>query len=108
LQDSTSSAVDAIRQIAARMQEINQLTAAVAAAVENQSSSTDEISHNVTSAAQGTSHVVEVLDEVAGATTETRTSAEVVRDAWETVANSAPSRARSPLFGSRWKTSSPG
>jgi methyl-accepting chemotaxis protein len=86
VQDSTSSAVDAIRQIAARMQEINQFTAAVAAAVEEQSSSTDEISHNVTSAAHGTSHVVEVLGEVAGATTETRTSAEVVRDASETVA----------------------
>ncbi len=86
VQESTSSAVDAIRQIAARMQEINQYTAAVAAAVEEQSSSTNEISHNVTSAAQGTSHVVEVLGEVSGATTETRTSAEVVRDASETVA----------------------
>jgi PAS domain S-box-containing protein len=86
VQDSTSSAVDAIRQIAARMQEINQYAAAVAAAVEEQSSSTNEISHNVTSAAQGTSHVVEVLGEVAGATTETRASAEVVRNASETVA----------------------
>jgi len=86
VQDSTSGAVDAIRQIAARMQEINQFTAAVAAAVEEQSSSTDEISHNLTSAAQCTSHVVEVLGEVAGATTDTRTSAEVVRDASETVA----------------------
>jgi methyl-accepting chemotaxis protein len=86
VQDSTSSAVDAIRQIAARMQEINQFTAAVAAAVEEQSSSTDEISHNVTSAAQGTSHVIEVVGEVAGATTETHTYAEVVRDASETVA----------------------
>ena len=72
VQDSTSGAVDAIRQIAARMQEINQYTAAVATAVEQQNSATGEISHNVASAAKGTGHVVAVLNEVAGAATETR------------------------------------
>jgi len=85
VQDSTSGAVDAIRQIAARMQEINQYTSAVAAAVEQQNSATGEISHNVASAAKGTGHVVSVLGEVAGAATETRISAEVVRDASQTV-----------------------
>jgi methyl-accepting chemotaxis protein len=85
VQNSTSSAVDAIRQIAARMQEINQYTSAVAAAVEQQNSATGEISHNVASAAEGTGHVVAVLGDVAGAATETRASAEVVRDASETV-----------------------
>jgi methyl-accepting chemotaxis protein len=85
VQDSTGGAVDAIRQIAARMQEINQYTSAVAAAVEQQNSATGEISHNVASAAEGTGHVVAVLGEVAGAATETRASAEVVRDASQTV-----------------------
>ncbi len=85
VQDSTTGAVEAIRQIAARMQEINQHTSEVAAAVEQQNAATGEISHNVASAAQGTSHVVEVLGEVSGAATETRASAEVVRDASETV-----------------------
>ncbi len=85
VQNSTSGAVDAIRQIAARMQEINQYTAAVAASVEQQNSATSEISQNVASAAEGTGHVVDVLGEVAGAATATRTSAEVVRDASETV-----------------------
>ena len=85
VQNSTSSAVDAIRQIAARMQEINQFTSAVAVAVEQQNSATGEISHNVASAAQGTGHVVAVLSDVAGAATETRASAEVVRDASATV-----------------------
>jgi len=85
VQDSTGGAVDAIRQIAARMQEINQYTSAVAAAVEEQNSATGEISHNVASAAEGTGHVVSVLGEVAGAATETRASAEVVRDASQTV-----------------------
>ena len=85
VQNSTSGAVEAIRQIAARMQEINQYTAAVAASVEQQNSATGEISHNVASAAEGTGHVVAVLGEVAGAATETRSSAEVVRDASATV-----------------------
>ena len=80
VQNSTSGAVEAIRQIAARMQEINDSTAAATASVIQQSSATDEISHNVASAADGTGHVV-VLGEVAGAATETRSSAEVVRDA---------------------------
>ena len=85
VQNSTAGAVDAIRQIAARMQEINHYTSAVAAAVEQQNAATGEISHNVASAAQGTGPVVAVLGEVAGAATETRASAEVVRDASETV-----------------------
>jgi PAS domain S-box-containing protein len=85
VQESTSGAVEAIRQIAARMREINQYTSAVAAAVEQQNAATGEISHNVTSAAQGTGQVVSVLNEVAGAATETRGSAEVVRDASESV-----------------------
>jgi methyl-accepting chemotaxis protein len=85
VQNSTSGAVEAIRQIATRMQEINQYTTAVAASVEQQNAATGEISHNVASAAKGTGHVVAVLDQVAGAATETRSSAQVVRDASQTV-----------------------
>jgi methyl-accepting chemotaxis protein len=85
VQQSTTSAVEAIRQIAARMHEINGNTTAVAAAVEEQNSATSEISRNVASAAQGTGDVVTVLEEVAGAATQTRSSAEVVRDASEAV-----------------------
>jgi methyl-accepting chemotaxis protein len=85
VQNSTAGAVDAIRQIVARMNEINQFTAAVAAAVEQQNAATGEISHNVAGAAQGTGSVVVVLGEVAGAATETSASASVVRDASETV-----------------------
>jgi methyl-accepting chemotaxis protein len=85
VQNSTGGAVEAIGQIAARMQEINQYTSAVAAAIEEQNAATGEISHNVASAAEGTGHVVAALGEVAGAATETRASAEVVRDASQTV-----------------------
>jgi archaellum component FlaC len=85
VQNSTAGAVDAIRQIAARMQEINQFTSAVAASVEQQNSATGEISHNVASAAKGAGQVVSVLGAVANAATETRSSAETVRDASEAV-----------------------
>ncbi len=85
VQQSTGGAVEAIRKIAARMHDINQYTTAVATAVEQQSSATGEISHNVAGAAQGSSQVVEVLNEVVGAATETRESAEIVRDASQTV-----------------------
>ncbi len=85
VQGSTSGAVDAIRHIAARMHEINRYTAAVAASVEQQNSATGEISHNVASAAESTGQVVSVLGEVSGAATETRASAEIVRDASQTV-----------------------
>jgi len=83
VQNSTASAVEAIRQISTRMQEISEYTTAVAASVEEQNAATGEISHNVASAAQGTSQVVAVLGEVAGAATETRSSAAIVRDASE-------------------------
>jgi uncharacterized protein YoxC len=83
VQNSTASAVEAIRQIATRMREINEYTTAVAASVEEQNAATGEISHNVASAAQGTSQVVAMLGEVVGAATETRSSAKVVRDASE-------------------------
>jgi len=85
VQDSTSGAVEAIRQIAERMQEINGNTTAVAASVEQQNLATGEISRSVQSAAEGTNQVVTVLGEVAGAATQTRSSAEVVRDASEAV-----------------------
>jgi len=81
VQNSTGGAVEAIRQIATRMREINASTAAVAAAVEQQNSATGEISRNVASAADETGNVVAVLDEVTSAATETRSSAGALRDA---------------------------
>jgi methyl-accepting chemotaxis protein len=85
VQGSTSGAVEAIRQIAARMQEINRHTSVVADSVEKQNSATGEISRNVAGAADSTGHVVAVLSEVTNAATETRASAEIVRDSSQTV-----------------------
>ena len=67
------------------MQEINGNTSAVATSVEQQNLATGEISRSVQSAAEGTNHVVSVLGEVVGAATQTRSSAEVVRDSSEAV-----------------------
>ena len=81
VQDSTAGTVEAIRQIASRMQEINQYTASVAAAVEEQNAATGEISQHVAGAAHGTGRVLAVLNEVAGGASETRGSAQVLREA---------------------------
>jgi methyl-accepting chemotaxis protein len=85
VQNSTTNAVEAIRRIVARMQEINKHTSVVSTSVEQQNAATREISQNVTSAAQRTGLVVSVLNEVAGAATETRTSAQTVLNASQSV-----------------------
>jgi len=85
VQGSTAGSIDAIRKIAERMAEIDRYTTAVAAAVEEQSAATGEISQNVTTAAGGAGHVVDVLGAVVAAAAETRQSADVVREASQTV-----------------------
>jgi methyl-accepting chemotaxis protein len=78
VQGSTTNAVEAIRNIGGRMKEISAYTSAVAAAVEEQNSAPSEISQNVEGAAAGTHTVVHALDDVAGAATATKSSAETV------------------------------
>jgi methyl-accepting chemotaxis protein len=64
VQNSTRVAVDAIRRNTGRMREIDGYTSAVALSLQQQDSATDEISHNVASAAHGAKGMVTVLDEV--------------------------------------------
>jgi PAS domain-containing protein len=85
VQGSTGNAVAAIAGIVTRMQDIHACASAVAAAVEQQNTVTQEISHNVASAAQGASDVVGLLDQVAGAASETRRSAETVLSSTDSV-----------------------
>jgi methyl-accepting chemotaxis protein len=89
VQNSTGKAVEAIGRIANRMREIDSHTSAVAAAVQQQSAATGEISQNVTGAADGAKLIVEVLSEVAGATTQTQHSAQTVLTASEAVEQAA-------------------
>jgi methyl-accepting chemotaxis protein len=85
VQSSTSGAVEAIRRIVERMQEINRYTSAVAASIEQQSSATGQISVNVANAAQGTNAVVSVLGKVTDAATHTRASADTMLDGSQAV-----------------------
>ena len=85
VQGSTSSAVESIRRITQRMQEIQHYASGVAASIEQQSAATSNISSNVASAAQATQTMAHILNDVAGAATQTHTSAEVALDSSEAV-----------------------
>jgi methyl-accepting chemotaxis protein len=85
VQTLTGNAVEAIQRITDRMHDVESNATAVAAAVEEQSSATSEISRNVAGAARGTTDIVVVLDQVADAATETRHSAETVLGSSKTV-----------------------
>ena len=85
VQGATASAVESIRRISERMREIQHYASGVAAAIEEQSAATDDISSNVATAAQATQSMAEVLSDVAGAATQTHMSAEVVLDTSQSV-----------------------
>jgi methyl-accepting chemotaxis protein len=78
VQESTGGAVAAIHRNSERMQGINSYTSAVASSLEEQNSTTGEISRHVSSAADGTKVVVSALDEVARSVDQTRSAAETV------------------------------
>ena len=85
VQSSTRVAVDAIRRNTERMREIDGYTSAVALSLQQQDSATDEISHNVASAAQGAMGMVSVLNDVTRGVGDTRAAASKVLEASETV-----------------------
>ncbi len=89
VQASTGGAVDAIRRIAERMQQINEYTSDVAASVEQQNAATSAISQNVSGAADGTKVIVSVLGQVAGAATGARSSAQTMLAASEVMETAA-------------------
>lgn len=85
VQNSTHFAVDVIRRNTERMREIDGYTSAVAVSLKQQDSATDEIAHNVASAAQGAKMVVAVLNDVTGAVDDTRQAASGVLEASQAV-----------------------
>jgi methyl-accepting chemotaxis protein len=94
VQNSTRVAVDAIRRNTDRMREIDGYTSAVALSLQQQDSATDEISHNVASAANGAKGMVSVLEEVTRAIGDTRSAAGKVLQASETVETAGTSLQR--------------
>jgi methyl-accepting chemotaxis protein len=89
VQSSTGGAVSAIRRISERMQQINEYTSDVAAAVEEQNAATGAISQNVASAAEGAKVIVDVLATVAGSATGGRLSAQTMLDASKVMEDAA-------------------
>ena len=71
IQTDTSSAVDAIEQISQIIGQINDLQGAIAAAVEEQTSTTNEISRNVGEAARGSGEISTNIGAVAAASQST-------------------------------------
>jgi PAS domain-containing protein len=78
VQGSTHGTIGVLRTILERMREINARTSGASGSVEEQSKATIEISENSAKAARGTSAVVAALGEVTDAATGTRTAAETV------------------------------
>jgi methyl-accepting chemotaxis protein len=81
VQTSATTAVEAIRRIVTRMQEISSFTSETAAAVQQQEAATGQISRNVVDAASISKEVVALLGLVANAVAETHSSAQIVLDA---------------------------
>jgi len=81
MQTVTTSAVTAIRSIGNTIGEINDVTTAIAAAVEEQGAATREIARNIQHAAGGTSEVSSNIVGVSSASTEAGTAATEVLSA---------------------------
>ncbi len=91
VQSSAQSAVQAIGSITHRMQEVQQVTSAIATAVEQQHAATSEISNNVAVAASGTKSVVSVLQQVSTAIADMHSSADTVLTASQVVEKASES-----------------
>jgi methyl-accepting chemotaxis protein len=89
IQESTSDAVAAIREISEVMNDINRFTTTIASAVVEQSASTEEISRNVQQAATGANDLAGNMVTVSQAIDETNRSASAVLEATNTLSTQA-------------------
>jgi len=85
VQASTSGAIQAVGGIEQSIREISRYTAAVASSADEQGAATSEITVNVDNAARETGKIVAALGAVADAATSTRSSAQIVLSASESV-----------------------
>lgn len=91
IQDATAEAVGAIRHIGQTIGEINEVTIAIASAVEEQGAATREIARNIQHAASGTSEVSSNIVGVSQASSEAGTSAADVLTASKSLRHEADS-----------------
>ena len=78
IQGATTTAASAIKDIAAVVDQMNEITTAIASAIEEQSAATSEISKNVEQASNGTEGVSQNIGSVTRAAAETGASANEV------------------------------
>jgi methyl-accepting chemotaxis protein len=81
IQSSTRDAVGSVSLIGESMQQIDDVTAAIAGAIEEQEATTREMNQNLHSAAGGTQTLAEHIAAMAGRTDETNRSADEVLEA---------------------------
>jgi methyl-accepting chemotaxis protein len=89
IQESTSDAVAAIREISEVMDDINRFTTTIASAVVEQSASTEEIARNVQQAASGANDLAGNMVTVSKAIDQTNRSASQVLEATNTLSSQA-------------------
>ena len=88
IQDSTDSAAQAIQAITVTINRVNEISTAIASAVEEQGASTQEISRNVQEASTGTAEVSNNITGVTQASQQTSAgSAQVLSSASELAVN---------------------
>ncbi|WP_257166590.1 methyl-accepting chemotaxis protein [Bradyrhizobium sp. SRS-191] len=85
IQGATKASVDAIQAISSTIHRVNQIAAAIAAAVEQQGAATREIARNVQQASEGTNAVSHNISSVSEATAATGQAAGGVLDSVRTL-----------------------
>jgi methyl-accepting chemotaxis protein len=94
IQTSTRNAVDAVREIGGAVRGINEITTAIAGAVNEQDAATREISSNAQSAAQGNEGLVTNINSLNEAIGETSTAAASVLATSDDLATTAATLSR--------------
>jgi methyl-accepting chemotaxis protein len=99
IQDATQSSAEAIQQITRTIRQVNEVSTAIAAAVEEQEAATQEISRNVQQAARGTSEVSTNIGNVTEAAQQTGHAAgDVLEAAGELARNGTLLRGEVDIF----------
>ena len=91
IQSDTQGSVEAIAQISTIIGQINDIQNAIAGAVEEQTTTTNEIGRNVSEAATGTSEIARNISSVAAVVSNTKDGASDVEKAAESLNQMAAS-----------------
>ena len=91
IQQDTQAAAVAMGEIRQIIAMINNYQATIASAVEEQTATSQEINHNISQAAVGTSGIADSINLVAGAAGQTHSGAEATRQAAVGVTEAADS-----------------